>query len=463
MQGKLARWLGTAVVGLLPLSAAGLALTASPASAATVFPASTTITNDYDSGGQGYWANDDFTRSLNFTQEDASYCESEFGTTSFPAGEVCYEATISDSGTFTTLLNAYQPNQGFTTDSNKTILNVVNGTFTGTDSWAIETATTDEPDPTLVTATLNDDYTHPSSGKDSTSGWYLQAFATAPAGVEGSNWSWTYNTSCESWTDSSASGAGNNGFDGQSSPTSVDGNITGETGCTPDVVTVANPGTETTDVGSGVSVQLSASSSKGDAITSYSATGLPAGLSISSSGLISGTVTTDETTTVTVTATDSAGTTGSASFTWVVQSPVVTSPPPLSSYGDEVNNFGNGFDVYRQKADVGTIIAGWPATQADSATHFIRNPEGSDFQFEYAPKGVGDGLCVSNPGDNALVLRACNPNVWQKFAVSGKYLVSVVTGGYVNPDGTGGQLTVGSSPVAWGGSAYSWVPFTSLP
>jgi hypothetical protein len=54
---------------------------------------------------------------------------------------------------------------------------------------------------------------------------------------------------------------------------------------------------------------------------SYSATGLPAGLSInSSSGLISGTPTTAGSSSVTVKATDTTGASGSASFTWTVNS-----------------------------------------------------------------------------------------------------------------------------------------------
>ena len=68
------------------------------------------------------------------------------------------------------------------------------------------------------------------------------------------------------------------------------------------------------------SLQIQATDSASGTL-SYSATGLPAGLSIdSSSGLISGTPTTAGTSTVTVTATDSAGPSGSTSFTWTIGS-----------------------------------------------------------------------------------------------------------------------------------------------
>jgi hypothetical protein len=85
-------------------------------------------------------------------------------------------------------------------------------------------------------------------------------------------------------------------------------------------VTVTNPGNQTGTVGTAISLQIHATDTAGGTL-SYSATGLPAGLSInSSSGLISGTPTTAASSNVTVTATDSKGPTGSASFTWVISS-----------------------------------------------------------------------------------------------------------------------------------------------
>jgi hypothetical protein len=83
-------------------------------------------------------------------------------------------------------------------------------------------------------------------------------------------------------------------------------------------VTVTNPGSQSTKVGTAVSLQISASDSASGQTLTYSATGLPAGLSISSSGLISGTPTTAATSSVTVTAQDSTGASGSASFSWTV-------------------------------------------------------------------------------------------------------------------------------------------------
>jgi hypothetical protein len=86
-------------------------------------------------------------------------------------------------------------------------------------------------------------------------------------------------------------------------------------------VTVTNPGNQTGTVGTAVSLQIHATDSATGQTLTYSATGLPGGLSInSSSGLISGTPTTAGTSSVTVTAKDTTNASGSASFTWTINS-----------------------------------------------------------------------------------------------------------------------------------------------
>ncbi|MFE2288694.1 putative Ig domain-containing protein [Streptomyces sp. NPDC059443] len=81
-------------------------------------------------------------------------------------------------------------------------------------------------------------------------------------------------------------------------------------------VTVTAPGNQTGTVGTAASLQINGSDSAAGQTLTYSATGLPAGLSISSTGLISGTPTTAGTSSVTVTATDTTGASGSTTFTW---------------------------------------------------------------------------------------------------------------------------------------------------
>jgi hypothetical protein len=84
-------------------------------------------------------------------------------------------------------------------------------------------------------------------------------------------------------------------------------------------VTVANPGAQTATVGTAKSLQITATDSASGQTLTYSATGLPAGLSINAgTGLISGTPTTAQSTSSTVTARDTTGATGSATFSWTV-------------------------------------------------------------------------------------------------------------------------------------------------
>jgi Zn-dependent metalloprotease len=82
-------------------------------------------------------------------------------------------------------------------------------------------------------------------------------------------------------------------------------------------VTVTNPGNKTGTVGTAIS-SFTLSASGGTAPYTWSATGLPAGVSISSSGTVSGTPTTAGTYAVTASATDSKGAAGTTSFTFTV-------------------------------------------------------------------------------------------------------------------------------------------------
>ncbi len=81
--------------------------------------------------------------------------------------------------------------------------------------------------------------------------------------------------------------------------------------------TVTNPGNQAGTVGTATSLSMGASG--GSPPYTWSATGLPTGLTINAStGVISGTPTTVNTYTVTITATDTASRPGSAFFSWVI-------------------------------------------------------------------------------------------------------------------------------------------------
>ncbi len=102
--------------------------------------------------------------------------------------------------------------------------------------------------------------------------------------------------------------------------------LNGSTQPPPPSVTVTNPGSQTSTVGTATSLQIHAADSAAGQTLSYSATGMPAGLSIdSATGLIRGTPTTAGASSVTVTARDTTGASGAATFTWTVGT---SQPPP---------------------------------------------------------------------------------------------------------------------------------------
>jgi hypothetical protein len=105
MFSKTQRYLASAAAAASLLGVVGL--TASSASAAThkttVTTAVTQVRNRPDSGGNGYWANDKFTRTLTLTYQGKT------GPAAFP---YAYTAQVSDKGTFLDLPGQLTPNQG---------------------------------------------------------------------------------------------------------------------------------------------------------------------------------------------------------------------------------------------------------------------------------------------------------------------------------------------------------------
>ncbi|HEY7921175.1 MAG TPA: discoidin domain-containing protein, partial [Streptosporangiaceae bacterium] len=114
-------------------------------------------------------------------------------------------------------------------------------------------------------------------------------------------------------------------------------------GGTGNTVTVTNPGSQSSTVGTAASLQVHATDSASGQTLTYSASGLPAGLSInSSSGLISGTPTTASTTGATVTVTDTTGAAGTATFSWTV----ATGGSGVCPAQSNTPNFGPNVDIF---------------------------------------------------------------------------------------------------------------------
>ena len=95
------------------------------------------------------------------------------------------------------------------------------------------------------------------------------------------------------------------------------------------IVTVTSPGAQHNLSGTAItSVTVTATDSSAAAtIATWTATGLPTGLSMSTSGTITGTPSAGGAYAVTITATDSAGFSGTASFTWAITNTVTVSTP----------------------------------------------------------------------------------------------------------------------------------------
>jgi hypothetical protein len=116
-------------------------------------------------------------------------------------------------------------------------------------------------------------------------------------------------------------------------------------------VTVTNPGSQSSTVGTSASLQIAATDSASGQTLAYSATGLPAGLSISSSsGLISGTPTATGTSSVTVTAKDTTGATGTATFSWTVSTGGGVCPAQSNT-----PNFGPNVHIFDPSMSSATI------------------------------------------------------------------------------------------------------------
>ncbi|MFE7037551.1 M4 family metallopeptidase [Streptomyces sp. NPDC057621] len=159
-------------------------------------------------------------------------------------------------------------------------------------------------------------------------------------------------------------------------------------------VTVTNPGSQSSVVGTAVSLQISASSTNSGSL-SYAATGLPTGLSISSSGAITGTPTTAGTYSTTVTVTDSTGATGTASFSWTVSSTgggSCTSAQLLGNAGFESGNttwtatsgvITSDTDQAAHGGSYKAWLDGYGSTHTDTLSQSVTIPAGCKASFTF--------------------------------------------------------------------------------
>jgi len=124
--------------------------------------------------------------------------------------------------------------------------------------------------------------------------------------------------------------------------------------------TLAQPGTQYTVRGTTVSLQLLGQDSNGDALT-YSAVGVPPGISLSTAGLFTGIPTTVGSYTVVATVEDPAGLNDSKSFTWNVTNPPQPNPPVVT-----VETFAYQLSTKKLNRIVGSVPLNTPCSSTVS-------------------------------------------------------------------------------------------------
>jgi len=167
-------------------------------------------------------------------------------------------------------------------------------------------------------------------------------------------------------------------------------------------VTVTNPGNQTGTVGTAVSLQIKATDSAAGQTLTYGATGLPAGLTISSTtGLITGTPTTAGNSSVVVTVTDTTSATGSASFTWTIN-PVSIGGACHVTYTLN-SSWPGGFTAQVNIANTGTTtINGW------SVTFTFPGDEKITANFNGGFSQTGENATLTNASYNGTIAPGAN-------------------------------------------------------
>jgi len=208
-------------------------------------------------------------------------------------------------------------------------------------------------------------------------------------------------------------------------------------------VTVTSPGNQSAASGTAITaLQIHATDSASGQTLTYKATGLPPGLSISSSGLISGTPSSGGTFTTTVTATDTTGAAGTTTFTWTVSGVSTGSTGPLHAVGaakclDDPNStttLGTQQQIYSCNGQANQT---WTHNSTNELTITIG---GSTLCLDANAKGTTNGT--------KAILYTCNGQTNQQWTLNSNGTITGVQSGLCL-DVTGASTANGALVQLW--------------
>ncbi len=218
-------------------------------------------------------------------------------------------------------------------------------------------------------------------------------------------------------------------------------------------VTVTNPGNQTAASGTPINpLQIRATDSASGQTLTYSATGLPPGLSISSGGLITGTPSSGGSFSTTVRATDTTGAAGSTSFTWTVSGAGTGSTGALHAVGagkclDDPNStttLGTQQQIYTCSGGANQT---WTHTSSNALTVTVG---GSTLCLDANGKGTTNGT--------KAIVWYCNGQPNQQWTFNSNGTITGVQSGLCL-DVTGAGTANGTLVELWscnGGSNQQW-------
>lgn len=201
-----------------------------------------------------------------------------------------------------------------------------------------------------------------------------------------------------------------------------------------DVVSITNPGAQSTTAGSEVDLQIAATDAEPSGVPTYSASGLPPGLAIgASTGAVTGTPTTDGQYSVTITASDGLGVEGQVEFEWTVASVVTVTSPGAQSF------------------DLGAPVSlSVSATDSDSTATLTFAGSGLPAGVTLSPStGALSGTPTAAGSGTATVTVTDGPGATGQttfsWTVTGASISGVVTDG-THPDGLKGVCVSATGP-----------------